>query len=103
MRKRGWSAAKVERWLLDKSRKIRRADGVHFNPEWELAAEEWSNLVKKLLNLTTCKSFGFALHECDEDVSYPAEKVPLSDVNAELMGRIRTNQLYLFTRYDLAS
>jgi hypothetical protein len=99
LQRKGWSAAKVERWLRDKSRAKRNFGRSHHGAESDLTAEGWSALVKDLLRTESCETLGFTLRWWDEAVSCPAEKVPLDAVNAEFMGRIRTNQLYLFTRY----
>lgn len=96
--KKGWSQAKIERWLVDRERADERADERrHANtPD---SVELWSSIIGELLSVPGIQQAGLLLHFYSGDIEQEAiepsrETVPLRDFEASLQ-RLREDQLLM--------
>jgi hypothetical protein len=95
LRKKGWSEAKIERWLADKTR---RPDRHVERNERELA--QWIALIPDVLESEVANKIGVFVHFYNEptsaDVIKRIEQVPLDRLSSELLVTMADDTLYEF-------
>lgn len=96
--KKGWSQAKVERWLVDREKADGRADERrHANtPD---SVEMWSRVIRELMSVPGVQQAGLLLHFYSGDIERETIEplrvtVPLQDFGASLQG-LREDQLLM--------
>ena len=96
LRKKGWSEAKINRWLEDKTRK---PDPRDTESEEELA--RWIVTIQEILTSGVTKSLGVFVHFYNEgfgaDIIKRVEQVKLADLSPELLLGLADDTLYEFT------
>src|SRR5687767_2907352 len=96
LRKKGWSEAKINRWLEDKTRK---PDPLDIRREEELA--RWMATIQDVLTSGIATSLGLFVHFYNEgfdaDIIKRVERVRLTDLTPELLLGFADDTLYEFT------
>ena len=95
LRKKGWSDAKINRWLEDKTRK---ADPHDTRSEEELA--RWMATIQDIVTSGITTSLGLFVHFYNEgydaDIIKRVERVKLMDLSPELLLGLADDTLYEF-------
>ena len=90
LEKKGWSKAKIERWVADRNKSIDRGE-----------IDSWFGLLTAVLSSGAAESIGLMLHFYsssvhDETFAFAREDVPISGVDAEFLLGIEEDRLYVF-------
>lgn len=106
LKRKGWSAAKIDRWLNDK-RSARERQQLAREEQAQLDtpdAESWQALLQEVLDTTSTQHVGLLLHwyhgsvEEERITIQEIVRVPIDKATPEFLMQIAENVVYCFTR-----
>ena len=90
LEKKGWSKAKIDRWVADRSKSINRKEVV-----------AWVDFLTTALSSGAADSVGLMLHFYsgsvdDETFDFGRQQVPVADIDADFLLGMEEDCLYVF-------
>jgi hypothetical protein len=104
LKKKGWSTAKIERWIEDKRKKQHKLlqANEHYRKAVRPNAEEWTSFLRGVVTHAAIGQFGLILHFYktgpeEEKISLKGQQtVPIDTVSPEFLMGIEEDILYTF-------